>query len=145
VKNFQEADWRQASRAFAVANTPLFLIRKLRQDPTVQEISKSFSGEDILSHLRDALARAPQTLAEYAIPYAYLVALALKPEARYINAALSLDVPPGWDWVDYIRRVLAATYSPTSQASIRIPGQLDAYPVSLRSDAPTVDKKLVLE
>jgi hypothetical protein len=144
MKTLHDVDLKQACRAFAVANTPLFLIRKLRQDTTVREISKSFSGEEILNRMKDLMARAPETIFDHAAPYAYLVALSLKEDDEFLRKAVTIPAPAHWIWFDYVANVLVRTYSPTAQTDIRVPGQLDSYPTSNRSDSPVQEQRIVL-
>ena len=70
----REEDLTNAARVFAVANTLLFLVRKLRFDPLVQELGRRFSGTELLDALRSSVAEDPKNLEGAVRPYVYLVA-----------------------------------------------------------------------
>lgn len=142
MKTLQQVELKQVSRAFAVANTPLFLLRKLREDEAVREISKDFSGDEILERLKELLQREPETLRDHVAPYAYLVALAQKPDDRHLRMAALIPDPPKWGWFDYIRRVLLETYSPTKQSVILIPGRNDS-PAPHKSSDVTTERRII--
>jgi hypothetical protein len=107
MKSLSEATLGMACEVFAVANTPAYLIRKLRQDPEISEISRSISDEEILAALRLAVKEDCAILLNAVRPYAYLVALSMKSKndvappvvegwaaERSLNATrLSLSVP----------------------------------------------------
>jgi hypothetical protein len=145
MKKLQEIDLKQACSVFAVANTPLFLLRKLRQDASVLEISRSFSGEEILGHLRDLISREPETMLDHTLPYVCLVALALKDDDRDLKRAMTIPAPTKWNWFDYIRKVLVETYTPTTHTTLWVPGQAESYPISTGGGSVTQKRILVSE
>jgi hypothetical protein len=124
MNGIDRVDLKQACRYFAVANTPLFLVRKLRSDPTVFDVSRSFSSEEIVGHIRDIMSRDPETVFDHAAPYAFLVALSLKPDDRGLKLTMTVPVSEKWGWFGYIRDVLLETYIPVAQSSIWVPGQV---------------------
>jgi len=91
-------DLTELTQAYAVANTPLFFVRKLREDSAISEYGRHKSGNDILSDLRDALARAPSGVEDYVRPYAYLMALTLKHDAEYLKQIPELTEVQRWSW-----------------------------------------------
>ena len=76
-----------AEQAFAVANTPLFLLRKLRSDPAVLEIARVAQPKAILSALKKSLRRKPKTLSDAVSPYVYLVALSMTRDLGWMEEA----------------------------------------------------------
>lgn len=108
----------QAQQAFAVANTPLFLVRKLRTDPEVHDIARALEGPELLDLLRASLASTPPSLRETVIPYVLLVSLSFKDDASFLKAALS--IPRGYenDWFDYVLQALLQTYRPTAFSTV---------------------------
>lgn len=113
-------DFKSAADAYAVANTPLFLLRKLREDSAVAELASRFSGECILTALAESLKEKPKTLEEYVQPYAYLTALSMVPDRSFLDRAVSLDGSGSWEWFRYLHRVLAESDLPTSFAVVRV-------------------------
>jgi hypothetical protein len=137
MTSFDEADLTQAAHMYAVANTPLFLLRKLRQDPVVYEIGTSFSGDQILDELHRAVETEPRNPVEYVRPYVYLVALSTLSEDRYLKGAAHLRNSERWDWFEYLRRVMLETYTPTAKQAVRAGGSLITSCSRLtRSNAP---------
>ena len=142
MKKLQDIDLKQACRAFAVANTPLFLLRKLRQDSSVMEISRSFSPEAILKAIDVIFSQAPETLYDHVAPYAYLVALSKLSDGVHLRNALALRAPEQWNWFDYIRNVLIETYSPISHTTLWVPGKVEIANPSPDS-IPTIQKRII--
>jgi hypothetical protein len=117
MNSFTEANIQEAAQVYAVANTPVFLIRRLQEDPVVQEIAASFAGEQILQELRNALAQRPESLLDYTKPYVYLVALSKLPNSEHLKM-VDTSGTQEWRWFDYMKNVLLATYSPLSTATV---------------------------
>lgn len=134
--SFNEANLSQAARVYAIANTPLFLIHKLREDPAVHDIARSFSGEQILLELQRATVGEPQTPADYVRPYALLAALALKSDVGYLRAAARIERAYTWEWFDYIHRVLLTTHSPTTSDTMRAHGNISPLSRTVRTTSP---------
>jgi hypothetical protein len=146
MNSFAEANLQEATQAYAVANTPLFLIRRLQEDPVVNEISTSFTGEQILQELRNALARRPESLLDYTRPYVYLVALSKLPSSEYL-AAVETVGNEGWRWVSYIKDVLLAIYSPLSTANVlgEVARLAPDYAALTHTDSPTSSSIVIVE
>src|SRR4051812_21469407 len=68
-------DLSDAEFALAVANTPLFLLRKLREDEASRNIAIALPEAEIFRRMKQRLARKPKDLRERVEPYVYLVAL----------------------------------------------------------------------
>jgi hypothetical protein len=143
MKSFSEADLSEACAAFAVANTPLFLLRKLRKDPAVLNISRSFNAVLILDEFKKAVLDEPKNLEETVRPYVYAVALANEPSDEYLREAAKLELSK-WDWLEYLIQVLLETYTPTNQEEIWVPGAIVQAPVILSSDAPFNDVQTIV-
>ncbi|SRR5258708_10503088 len=125
----------QAARVYGVANTPLFLVRKLQADQEVRAMSDALSGEQILNALREAVKGVPATPVEDVRPYAFLVALWFKPEVEHLREAAKLSAP-SWRWFDYIAAVLLQTFSPVFNQVVRVPPAVSMNSPSVESTAP---------
>jgi hypothetical protein len=143
MRSFAEVEFSQASHAYAVANTPLFLIRKLQQDPVVHEISRSFSGEQILEELRRSVEHEPRGLVDYVRPYVYLTALSRQQQDLYLKSAGQLANSAKWDWFEYMRQVLLSTYAPTSAQEVQ-PRSAILNSEPTRTDAPVLQTEITL-
>ncbi len=130
-----------AESAYFVSNTPLYLLRKLREDPVVAALATSATGEELLYALRKAAREEPSSIAERVRPFVLLVALAMKDDIRRLREATTVQLPSANEWFDYIRRVLIETYRPTIHTTLKTP-QLQLSRVSTSSSNP-VQFKLV--
>lgn len=142
MKGIRDADLAGPMEVFAVANTPLFLIRKLRQEPVVSDIARSFSGKEILGALQDALEREQTELQDIVAPYVYVVALSFEIADQYLNEAAKLPNLKKWDWLEYILQVLAESYTPTTRQPIVISGEALRPQISFTIIAPFADERL---
>jgi hypothetical protein len=118
-------DLTDASRVYAVSNTPLFLVRKLQADPVVRAIADTLSGEEIVQALRAAVATEPQDVEAAVLPYVYIVALWYKPEMEHLLEAAATPAPHQ-SWFPYIASALIQTFSPVLKQLMSVPGQLDS-------------------
>lgn len=144
MKTLGEIDLSIAEGVFAVSNTPLFLIRKLRANPAVQEIGLTFDGHDILQALKASAGVKPATLTEAVRPYAYLVALSLNRDISYLKEAAKIPAKH-FDWFQYVVNVLIETYRPTSFQKIHAPGQLIMPQTSSKPDASVSRRIIIVE
>lgn len=128
---------KTAAQVYSVANTPLFLLRKLREDANIRSVSDEFTGADIVDLLRQALREEPKSPLEAVRPYALLVALSFKPSCEFLQEAARLPAPFA-DWFPYIAEVLAETFSPVQSQQLQAPTHLPAPPVSVESSAPVI-------
>jgi hypothetical protein len=115
----QKYSFRQAETALSVANTPLFLLRKLRSDAVVVEIARDLHDEELLNALRTAAQHEPTNIRESVLPYVYLVAVALKGKRALLEQAANVDAPHA-KWFKYISSFLLQSFVPTSRKTISI-------------------------
>jgi hypothetical protein len=134
-------DLADAEMALAVANTPLFLLRKLRSDSSVQSISRAKSVAEILDALIFQLKRQPENLTQEVEPYVYLVALSMKRDLPSLKQAANMDAPHT-KWFRYLAEVLVDEYKPTLRENIEPTSQVDWAVSSSASSLPT--RKLII-
>lgn len=108
-------------RDFAVSNTPLFFLRKLKEAAAPVEFAKIYTGEELLDALRKSLRAEIETRTDYVTPYVFLMALARKPDIQYLKEVKELDGQERFDWFNYLWRVLMETYSPLMITSFEAP------------------------
>jgi len=138
-----EADLTGASKVFAVANTPPFLVRKLLSEPVVQELNRRFSGTEILDALRSSASEKPNDLAGAVKPYVYLVALSRNSAVNFLHESRSIRAPY-CDWFDYVREYLIETYSSVQRPAIVIPNQVPSSSSSIGSHVPAERKQIII-
>lgn len=129
-----------AEANFVVANTPNFLIRKMRDDPAALALSQSLSGQQILEIFKAGVASEPATMRELVIPYLCLSALSRKETASYLIAATAVASAEQFKWMAAYNKILVETYRPTSRQVFQVPAI--ATPISKISGAPVTHKVL---
>jgi len=113
-------DLSNAASTLAIANTPLFLVQKLQEDPVVRTISTQMTGDEILSELQSTVQKKPETLRESVVPYVLLVALYHNSQAAYLRKATRIQPSYEDQWFVYVRNVLIETYQPTSRQVLEL-------------------------
>jgi hypothetical protein len=103
----------EAEKSFATANTPLYLIRKLRTDVSVSRLAARATAVQLFREMRIALRSTSDDFRSSVLPYVLLVALSLKSENKFIIKAATLPAPHH-PWFRYCCDYLATTYRPIS-------------------------------
>ena len=103
-----------AQEAVLVANTPSFLVDRLRKDVAVQTVAVNLDGRQILSVLRGILTPPPNDVLGIVTAYVYLVALSYSdPQDGELWAEFgNLDLS-ALAWGDIIRGLIVAESVPT--------------------------------
>jgi hypothetical protein len=103
-----------AQEALLIANTPVFLLNRLRKDVAVQTVLDNMSSEEIVAALHNALARVPSSPVELVPAYVYLTALSsVDPQDEgLLREISSLDLSR-LEWGDAIRSMILAEAVPT--------------------------------
>jgi hypothetical protein len=114
-----DVDLINASKAFAAADTPLYLLKRLRSDPAVDYVSRSHGSDDLLKELTAAVAKRPRTFEQSVFPYVLLLALARQGSTASIRKAAHFAAPD-FKWFEYIAAVLIEQFQPTRQQSFRL-------------------------
>ena len=104
-----------AKEAVLVANTPSFLMDRLRKDIAVQYVLDSMTPPQIVQALREALSRPVTDATELVPRYVYLVALStIDPQNQEIwDQIKSLDLSQ-LEWGEAIRRLMRVEAVPTT-------------------------------
>jgi hypothetical protein len=108
-------------RDYAIANTPLFFLRKLKQSEIPADIARTYNAEEILETLRASLQADPLTRTDYVSPYVFLMALARNPDGKYLKSVEHLAGQERFDWFKYLWQVLMESYSPVIVTSLDVP------------------------
>ncbi len=112
--------FESAQHTLAIANTPSFIIRKLKEDSEVQLLSRHFSGAALLQMLQNTLnVDAGDDLRARVLPFVLLVAVALSQDRVLPDTAQIVgDYQP--EWFDDARSLLLATYRPSTFTKGRV-------------------------
>jgi hypothetical protein len=111
-----------ANEAVLVANTPSFLLDRLRKDIAVQYVLDSMTPDEIMRALREALTRPVNDITEIVPRYVYLVALSTTdPQNQGIWKQIeALDLSQ-LEWGEPIRRLIRAEAVPTTTMEFTLP------------------------
>jgi hypothetical protein len=124
-----------AEANFVVANTPNFLIRKMRDDPAALALSQSLNGQQILEIFKSCVSSEPTSMRELVIPYICLSALSRKENVSYLVAATAFMPTSQFKWMTTYNKILVETYRPVSRQVFQVPAV--ATPISVFSGAST--------
>lgn len=117
----EQFDLTKAERDYLVANTPLFLARRLQLNPVVTRISSELTSEQILSELKTYATHRPDTIFERVAPYVLLVALYLKRDLVGLKNSTLIVADWHHRWFDYIRTALIQMSRSVSTSTIPVP------------------------
>lgn len=81
-----------AKASFALANVPMYIARRLREDPAIVEIAVNNSSNDLVSAFHEHISKEPSSLREQVYPFAIAVALAIKQDVKSLRYIAGLDV-----------------------------------------------------
>lgn len=116
-----------AKEAVLVANSPSFLLDRLRKDIAVRYVLDSMTLPGIVEALRTGLRTRPDDPSSLVVLYVYLVALsASDPADRDIWKQIeSLDLSR-LEWGEVIRKLIMADAIPTTTMEYTLPSMITA-------------------
>lgn len=112
------AEFHNARIVYAVANTPLYLLERLREDAEVQAFARRSDGPTLFGLMSSALETPPCTLQQAVLPYVYLICLALKNDILQLQRARALS-SDGYKWFSYLVDIVNSTSTPTATVNLR--------------------------
>ena len=115
----QSVDLRTANEAVLVANTPSFLLDRLRRDSAVEYVSRSLKTDEIFEWLR-YLGTRPVRIQDLVMAYVCLVALAIK-DPREVWPGLDHIDLSAFQWGDQLRGLIKAEAIATSSVNLSGP------------------------
>lgn len=133
AQTLQKIDLRSVVDNFVIANTPLFLLRKLRTDSVVREIARRAPSNTLERLLRKSLCTKPRKLITTVRPYVYLVALSMKNEGEILNR-VALLAAPYHVWYASIASALLTAHKSTTIQNFQIP------PIAVKFDTVQTSK-----
>jgi hypothetical protein len=115
-----EIDLTEAGYTYLISNTPLFLIRRLQEEPSVQLLRENCSSQELYSEIVHALEKEPESSVEAVRPFVYLIALRgqSSPELFSQAAALRSEYYP---WFKTAALMLEATFVPNVNSILFVP------------------------
>lgn len=119
-----------AASYLTVANTPLFLVNKLRGDAHVISLANRLSSTELVTNIAECLKRVPSDIYEEVEPYVYLVALVIKGDIRALTT-ISQFTGQNYRWFAYLSNYLLRT----TPVTIRTNNSIASVPMGIY-DAP---------
>jgi hypothetical protein len=120
-------DLRDAEVAVAVANTPIFLARRLLEDDATRRAHKLHGAERIFGALKSICARKPKDLKEATEVYFYLISLSFDEDRTWLRKAEALAAPH-IKWFQEIAEYLSLTMTPTILGTVQAPQRIIVDP-----------------
>lgn len=133
--DFQLLNCPALLRHYMLANTPVYLYRHLRAEPSVESLAGSATPEELLAAV-SAFETQPNRSAEgAAVAYAMLVALSFQ-NYRTVQQALAKWRPRTLRWATHIIAIIGQTAIATNVVRVKAPsGHVAA--VSQQNRTPT--------
>jgi len=103
--NFAKADIDGAQKIWAVANTPRYLVKKLRADGYSSLVATTVEPQEIFDALRESVSQEPADVRGAVLPYFLLVCLALKNQIGFLREAARLPAT-GYRWYPEVVDIL---------------------------------------
>jgi hypothetical protein len=113
----EEIDLSETANIYMIANTPLFLIRRLQADSSVAALSLHCGTNDLYSGIESALSASPENPVEAVRPFAYLIALRNHNDPDMFFKASELRAPY-LSWYPTVARMLAVTFIPNTNVTL---------------------------
>ena len=114
-------DWLDTTTVesnFVIANTPNFIVRRIKEDKVATLLSQSLSAPALLKMFLETASKEPQTLRDLVAPYICLAALSLKSDVKYLRDAATFAARPQYKWLRACAQILIDTFRPTSFTKI---------------------------
>lgn len=81
-----------AKTSFALANVPMYIARRLREDPAIVDIAVDNSSDDLVAAFMEHIENPPSSLREQVYPFALAVALAIRQDVKALRHILGAEL-----------------------------------------------------
>ena len=133
--NLDELDIPAILRVYMLANTPAYLYRHLRAEPSLERLAKSSTPRELLAAVSAREGKPSRTAEDAAIAYGMLVALSFQ-NYRDVQEALAGWQPRALTWARHITSIIGQTAVGTTLTRLNAPGGHVAA-VSAQNNTPT--------
>jgi hypothetical protein len=117
---FGSLDLSNANEVVLVANTPSYLLDRLRKDASVAHLAQTLSTPAILDALRAWSATDPERVQDVVLRYVYLAALAMKDPSEIWPGLGEIDLHR-LEWGDRLREIIKVENVATNRFVIGAP------------------------
>ena len=115
----EEVNLTDTANIYLIANTPIFLIRRLQADPSVYALAQLCAPLDLYAGIASSLAKSPNNPIEAVRPFAFLVALRIQNCAELFYRAAELPAP-SLPWFPTVARMLGVTFVPNANVTMTV-------------------------
>jgi len=105
------------------ANTPTFLLERLRKDTSVSYVASILSTEEIIDVIRELCSSPPKEPIDVVRAYVFLVSLALKDDVERFKGKLEAIDLSSLQWGSQIRAKIIGERIPTHVTEVRFAAQ----------------------
>ncbi|QCB54274.1 hypothetical protein E5675_07390 [Sphingopyxis sp. PAMC25046] len=120
-----------AKAHFALANVPMYIARKLREDPAILNIALHNDADALFAEFVNRVSSEPASLREQVYPFALAVAAALKQDTPALKQMATLDLHHfGW-LSDMISGLIEQQPSAATEARIGLDRQMNTDDIDL--------------
>jgi hypothetical protein len=114
-------DTRNIEAQFVIANTPNFIVRRLKEDKVPYLLSKSMAPDQLLKLFIETSRMEPENLRELVTPYICLSALSLLNDGKYLKDAQTFTSAAHhqYKWLRAYTQILIDTFRPTSFVAMK--------------------------
>ncbi|UVK44839.1 hypothetical protein BPNPMPFG_000304 [Mesorhizobium sp. AR07] len=106
---------------YIFSNTPMYLVRRLKEDAAVASAAKQNSPQFLADQYKTQVRKPPENVREAVIPYVCLVALFLQKQAAKLKEMTALSPDPSYKFIAEVNQILVQTLVPTNVFSGNFP------------------------
>lgn len=125
-----------AKAIYAVANTPAYLLKHLRKDPSIILASSLRTPEDLFEAALVAIREKPVSLEDEVLPYALVASLTLQNNAAMLARLREFEMPYH-RWLPEVVGSALARATPTTFKAINLAHPIQSSPAPVKTAANT--------
>ncbi|MCI0695141.1 hypothetical protein L0337_24420 [candidate division KSB1 bacterium] len=114
---------------FLFANTPSYLYKNFRQDPTVLGLSEKYSTEELIEFFEQIVKSEKLDTESLIMSYALLFAISLKDYAESHQFLKRIDKYKNLEWIKELQEIILANAKATNIQNINLNHETNAIPI----------------
>ena len=143
MKISEHLDIETISEICMVSNTPKFLYKRLRANPSVEQFAKDHTIESIVKNYKSLLRKKERTYNENALAYALLISLHFKDYAELKRVANRLPVK-NLKWGKELKDILLSSAIPTLYSVFTMPHNVRSLQNMSVENIPTNQSTIII-
>jgi hypothetical protein len=130
MKNFlSDKELEGLEEIFLLANTPSYLYKNFRQDPTVLGLSEKYSTEELIKFFEQFVKSENFDTESLIMGYALLFAISLKDYAESHRFLKGIDKYKNLEWIKELQEIILANSRVTNIQNIDLNHKTNAIPI----------------